>query len=152
MDITLGQIAGIIAALALVILVIALIRPISKLSKVLDGLAGTVTQLTEHTLPALDEAVTTVRELNGQVERLDSITAAVSRTVEDVSALTTVVTSTVGAPFVAVRKGTEKVKETFSSLSSKASSFTGSAPEDPWAPPADSSEESSSTPEESANA
>ena len=59
MDISLGQIAGLIAALAFLALVIALIRPIGKLSKVLDRLAATVEELTQHTLPAIDEAAKT---------------------------------------------------------------------------------------------
>ncbi len=115
MEITLGGVAGIIAALALVALVVALIRPIGKLAKVLDRLAGAVEQMTEHTLPALDEAARTVRDANAQIERLDTVTAAAARTAEDISAMTTVVTSTVAAPFLFVRKGAEKVKATFTS-------------------------------------
>lgn len=115
MEITLGGIAGLIAALALVVLVIALIRPIGKLSGVLDGLADAVKEMTEHTLPTLDEAARTVRDANAQIERIDSVTAAASRTAEDISAMTTLVTSTVSAPFLAVRKGAEKLKDTFGS-------------------------------------
>ncbi|MCF2706458.1 DUF948 domain-containing protein [Arcanobacterium haemolyticum] len=110
MDITIGQIAGLIAALAFVALVIALIRPIGKLAQVLDRLADSLQELTDHTLPAIDEAAKTVRDANGQVARLDTITAAAARTAEDVSAMTTLVTSTIAAPFLALRKGALKVK------------------------------------------
>lgn len=113
MEITLGGIAGIVAALAFVALVIALIRPIAKLSGVVDQLADTVTQITEHTLPAIDEAAQTVRDANGQIARIDTITAAASRTAEDVSALTTLVSSTVAAPILGLRKATDKVKSAF---------------------------------------
>ncbi|PWF26412.1 DUF948 domain-containing protein [Ancrocorticia populi] len=112
-EITLGGIAGIVAALAFVALVIALIRPIAKLSGVVDQLADTVTRITEHTLPAIDEAAQTVRDANGQIARIDTITAAAARTAEDVSALTTLVSSTLAAPILAVRKGTNKVKSAF---------------------------------------
>lgn len=113
MEITLGGVAGIIAALALVALVVALIRPIGKLAQVLDRLAGAVEQMTEHTLPTLDEAARTVRDANGQLERIDTITTAAARTTEDISAMTTLVTSTISAPFLAIRKGVEKVKAAF---------------------------------------
>ena len=65
MEITLGGIAALIASLAFVALVIALIRPVAKLSGVVDQLAATVTEITEHTLPAIDEAAKTVRDANG---------------------------------------------------------------------------------------
>ncbi len=115
MQITLGGIAGMIASLAFVALVIALIRPIGKLSEVLDRLADSLVELTDHTLPAIDEAAQTVRDANGQIARLDTITSAAARTSEDISAMTTLVTSTVGAPFLAARRGAEKAKSKWES-------------------------------------
>lgn len=115
MEITLGSIAGIIAAITFVVLVIALIRPIGKLAGVLDRIAASLEEITEHTLPAIDEAARTVRDANSQVERIDTITSAAARTAEDVSAMTTLVTSTVSAPFIAVRKVGEKVKTAWNS-------------------------------------
>lgn len=111
--ISLGQIAGILAALAFLVLVYFSIRPLRKLSGVLDRLAESLRELTEHTLPAIDEAVNTVAEANNQVKKLDVITDAAARTSEDISAMTTLVTSTVGAPFLAARRGAEKVKNAF---------------------------------------
>ena len=87
MEITLGGIAAIIAALAFVALVIALIRPIGKLAGVVDRLADAVTELTEHTLPAIDEAAKTVRDANSQIAHIDTITSAAARTSEDISAM-----------------------------------------------------------------
>ncbi|MBP3222325.1 MAG: DUF948 domain-containing protein [Actinomycetaceae bacterium] len=113
MEITLGGIAACVAALAFVVLVIALIRPIARLSGVLDRLADSLNELTNHTLPAIDEAAQTVRDTNSQIARLDTITAAAARTTEDISAMTTLVTSTVGAPFIMARKGAEKTKQVF---------------------------------------
>ncbi len=112
-EITLGGIAGLIAAVAFVALVIALIRPIGKLAGVIDRLADAVTELTEHTLPAIDEAAQTVRDANGQIARLDTITSAAARTSEDISAMTTLITSTVAAPILATRRGVNKVKSAF---------------------------------------
>ncbi|MDP9800043.1 uncharacterized protein YoxC [Arcanobacterium wilhelmae] len=112
--VSLGQIAALIAALGFLALVYFSIRPLNKLSGALDRLAESLKELTEHTLPAIDEAAKTVAGANDQVQRLDQITAAAARTTEDISAMTTLVTSTVGAPFVALRKGAAKVKTTFS--------------------------------------
>ncbi|MFC5370084.1 DUF948 domain-containing protein [Arcanobacterium bovis] len=118
--ITLGQIAGIIAALAFLVLVYFSIRPLMKLGRVLDRMAESLRELTEHTLPAIDEAAKTVAEANYQVKKLDAITDAAARTSEDISAMTTLVTSTVGAPFLAVRRGAEKVKGAFGMSNSNA--------------------------------
>lgn len=132
MEITLGGIAGLIASLAFVALVVALIRPIGKLSEVLDRLADSLVELTDHTLPAIDEAAQTVRDANGQIARLDTITSAAARTSEDISAMTTLVTSTVGAPFIAARRGAEKARSKWSSFS-KGASAPASQPTNPTA-------------------
>ncbi|MDY5584773.1 MAG: DUF948 domain-containing protein [Arcanobacterium sp.] len=112
--ITLGQIAGLIAAIGFLVLVYYSIRPLRKLCGVLDRLAESLKELTDHTLPAIDEAAQTVAQANLQVQKLDTITEAAARASEDISAMTTLVTSTVGAPFLAARRGAEKVKGKFS--------------------------------------
>ena len=99
---SLGDIAGLIAALAFVALVAFLAVPLLKLGRVLDEARGTVRQLTEHTLPALDEAVETVRAANGQLAKVDTITTSAAQVTEDVSALTTLVAATVGGPLIKV--------------------------------------------------
>lgn len=104
MEITLGGIAAIIAALAFVALVIFLIRPLTKLGKTFDELTVSVEKLTDETLPALTNAAEAVARTNGQLERIDTITSAAARTAEDLSATTTLVTSTISAPFLAVRR------------------------------------------------
>ncbi|VEI12460.1 DUF948 domain-containing protein [Trueperella bialowiezensis] len=113
-DITLGQIAGLIAAVGFLVLVYFSIQPLRKLSGVLDRLAESLRELTEHTLPAIDEAAKTVAEANVQVKKLDAITDAATRTSEDISAMTTLVTSTVGAPFLAARRGASRLRDAFS--------------------------------------
>ena len=112
-DITLGQIAGLLAALGFLVLVYFSIKPLRKLSGVLDRLTESLRELTEHTLPAIDEAAQTVAEANFQVKKLDAITDAATRTSEDISAMTTLVTSTVGAPFLAARKGASRLRGAF---------------------------------------
>ncbi|QOQ38865.1 DUF948 domain-containing protein [Trueperella pecoris] len=112
-EITLGQIAGLLAAIGFLVLVYFSIKPLRKVSGVLDRLTESLRELTEHTLPAIDEAAQTVAQANLQVKKLDAITDAATRASEDISAMTTLVTSTVGAPFLAARRGAEKVKDVF---------------------------------------
>ncbi|WP_194309209.1 DUF948 domain-containing protein [Flaviflexus huanghaiensis] len=110
MEITLGGIAALIAALAFVALVIFLIRPLAKLGKTFDELTASVEKLTDETIPALTNAAETVALTNVQLERVDTITSAAARTAEDVSATTTIVTSTIAAPFLAIRRFVGKVR------------------------------------------
>lgn len=111
MEITLGGIAALIAALAFVALVIFLIRPLAKLGKTFDELTASVEKLTDETIPALTNAAETVARTNTQLERVDTITSAAARTAEDISATTTIVTSTVAAPFLAVRSAVGKLRK-----------------------------------------
>lgn len=97
-----ADLAGLIAALAFVALVAFLAVPLLKLGRVLDEARGAVHQLTEHTLPAVDEAVQTVRAANGQLAKVDTITTSAARATEDLSALTTLLTATVGGPLIKV--------------------------------------------------
>lgn len=69
-DISLGQIAALLAALGFLVLVYFSIKPLRKVSDVLDRLTESLRELTEHTLPAIDEAAQTVAEANLQVKKL----------------------------------------------------------------------------------
>ncbi|MFC7406165.1 DUF948 domain-containing protein [Georgenia alba] len=95
-----GDIAGLVAAIAFAVLVLVVAVPLVKLGGVLDEARGTVRRLTEHTLPAIDEAVSTIRSANGQMTKVDTVTTSAARVTEDVSALTTLVSATVGGPLV----------------------------------------------------
>ncbi len=143
--ITLGQVAGMIAALGFLVLVYFSIKPLQKLCKVLDRLTQSLTELTEHTLPAIDEAVKTVAQANQQVQKLDVITEAAARTSEDISAMTTLITSTVGAPFLAARRGAEKVRDSFQKFTGSMQSEAEINGHDDLAAPSDSSAPSAET-------
>ena len=109
-----GDIAGLIAALAFVALVVVLAVPLLKLGRVLDEARGTVKQVTDHTLPAIDEAVSTIKQANGQLEKVDTITTSASQVTEDVAALTTLVSATVGGPLIKVASFSYAVRSVFS--------------------------------------
>jgi uncharacterized protein YoxC len=99
---TAGDVAGLIAATAFLVLVVVLAVPLLKLGRVLDDTSRAVRELTDHTVPVLDEAATTVASSNAQLEKVDAVTTAAASVSENVSALTALVAATVGAPLIKV--------------------------------------------------
>ncbi|MEE6272202.1 DUF948 domain-containing protein [Georgenia wangjunii] len=97
-----GDIAGIIAALAFVALVALLAVPLIKLGRVLDEARTSVRELTAHTLPVVDEAAATIASSNAQIAKVDAVTTAAAEVSQNVSAVTTLVSATIGAPLIKV--------------------------------------------------
>ena len=104
---TLGQIAGLLAALACVGLVVFLAVPLVKLGRVLDELRITVRDLGQETVPILTELQGTVRATNEELSKLSLVTADVAKVsanaslVSDNAAqLSGIVNATVAKPLV----------------------------------------------------
>lgn len=97
-----GDVAGLIAAIAFVLLVGVLAVPLLKLGRVLDATRDSVKELTDHTLPVLDETAVAVASTNAQLEKVDTVTTAAAQVSENVSALTALFAATVGAPMIRV--------------------------------------------------
>jgi uncharacterized protein YoxC len=97
-----GDVAGLIAALAFVLLVGVLAYPLIKLGKVLDETRLTVRGLSDGTLPLLTEVTTTVSTTNAQLVKVDAITTQVAQVSTNVSALTSLFAATLGSPVVKV--------------------------------------------------
>lgn len=97
-----GDIAGLIAAVAFVALVGFLAVPLLKLGKVLDEARNSVKDVTEHTLPVIDETATTISTTNTQLAKVDTVTTAAAEVTTNVSAMTSLVAATVGAPLVKI--------------------------------------------------
>lgn len=108
-----GDIAGLIAAGVFAILVALLALPILKLGKVFDELTATVRQLNEGTGPLIDEVTRTVVTTNSQLEKVDGITDNVSDASANVSALSSLVASTVGQPLIKVASFSYGVRKAF---------------------------------------
>jgi uncharacterized protein YoxC len=105
--VTLGQIAGFVAALACVGLVVFLAVPLLKLGRVLDELRVTVRDLGQETVPILTELQGTVRATNEELSKLSLVTADVAKVsanaslVSDNAAqLSGIVNATVARPLV----------------------------------------------------
>ncbi len=115
----LGDIAGLIAAIAFVLLVGALAVPLVKLGRVLDETTTSVRELTEHTVPILDEAATTVSSANTQLERVDTVTTAAASVSQNVSALSSLFSATVGGPMIKVAAFSYGVRSALSGLAGR---------------------------------
>ncbi|MBF0687613.1 MULTISPECIES: DUF948 domain-containing protein [Cellulomonas] len=99
---SIGDVAGLIAAIAFVGLVGFLGFVSLKVAAVLDETRSSVKELTDHTLPMLDEAAKVVASSASQMDKVDTVTTAAAQVGENVSALSSLVTATVGAPLLKV--------------------------------------------------
>jgi uncharacterized protein YoxC len=113
---SIGDIAGLIAAVAFVGLVGFLAVPLVKLGGVFDEARESVRKITDHATPILDESVTTVTEANAQLAKIDSITSSVAEISANTSALTSLVAATVGGPLIKVAAFSYGVRQAVSGL------------------------------------
>lgn len=111
-----GEIAGLIAAIAFAVLAGFMIYPLIRLGKMFDQISQTVRESGEHAIPALDEAVTTVKQVNKSLEDVNKISAAASTTANNVGALTDLYGSFLGKPII-------KIASTFYALKTTGQSF-----------------------------
>lgn len=111
-----SDVAGLIAAIAFVLLVGLCAVPLLKLGRVLDEARVSVKELTDHTVPVLDETATLVASSNAQLENIDTVTTAVAQVSENVSALTGLFAATVGGPLVKVAAFSYAVRRSLGGL------------------------------------
>lgn len=97
-----GEIAGIIAAVAFAVLVLFLAVPLWKLGGVFSQLEQSIKTVTDEAVVAVKQGQTSLDQVNNQLVRVDSMTSAANRSVEDLSALTTLFTATLGRPLIKV--------------------------------------------------
>jgi uncharacterized protein YoxC len=97
-----GDVAGLIAAIAFVLLVGALAIPLIKLGGVFDETRHAIKGVSDETVPLLSEVTTTVVTTNAQLTRVDAITSNVQSATGNVSALTALLAATLGGPVVKV--------------------------------------------------
>jgi uncharacterized protein YoxC len=97
-----GDVAGLIAAIGFILLVGFLAVPLVKLGRVLDETRLTVRGLSEGTLPLLTEVTATVSSTNAQLVKVDTITTNAAQVSTNVSALTSLFAATLGSPVVKV--------------------------------------------------
>ncbi|MDR0481748.1 MAG: DUF948 domain-containing protein [Cellulomonadaceae bacterium] len=108
-----GDVAGLIAAIAFVLLVGVIAVPLIKLGKVFDEATTSLKEVTNHSVPILDEAVTTVASTNVQLGKVDTITTSAAHTAENVSALAGLYSATLGRPLVKVAAFSYATRQAF---------------------------------------
>lgn len=116
-----GDVAGLIAAIAFVLLVGLLAIPLIKLGRVLDEATRSIREVTEHSVPILDEAASTVASTNTQLVKVDTITTSAAQVSENVSALTGLYAATLGRPLVKVAAFSYGVRQAFAKAGTRAS-------------------------------
>ncbi|MHA7277506.1 DUF948 domain-containing protein [Arthrobacter sp. Hz1] len=97
-----GDIAGLIAAGVFAVLVALLAVPVWKLGKVFDELRTTIRSLSNEATPLIEEVTSTVTTTHQQLKNVDGITSNVSDATANLSALSSLVAATVGAPLIKV--------------------------------------------------
>ncbi|MFI2487657.1 DUF948 domain-containing protein [Promicromonospora kroppenstedtii] len=122
----LGDVAGLIAAIAFVLLVGFLAVPLWKLGKLLDEARLSVKDVTEHSVPILDEAASTVASANTQLVKVDTITTSAASVSENVSALTGLYAATLGKPLVKVAAFSYGVRQAFGQAKGRSGRHAGS--------------------------
>jgi uncharacterized protein YoxC len=119
--VSVGDIAGVIAALAFAYLVLRTGSLIGKAGKVLDETRIGVHGVSAQTVPLLSQVTDTVASTNEQIVRLDTITANVSSMSTNLNALTSLFAATVGSPVVKVAAFTYGVRSAMSARPEKRS-------------------------------
>lgn len=105
-----GEIAGLIAAGVFAVLVTFLAIPLIKLGKVLDETARAIRQLSDDVTPILEESAVTVQQANKQLSQLDAITSDIVEVTENVSSLVALFAATIGGPLIKISGFTAAVR------------------------------------------
>jgi uncharacterized protein YoxC len=99
-----GEIAGLIAAVAFVALVGVIAVPIIKLGRTVDELTFTVRDLRqEHvakTAVTVDETNALLATTNAQLQRVDAITSSAQTVTNNAAAMSSLFAATLGGPMV----------------------------------------------------
>jgi len=114
-----GAIAGLIGALAFAVLVWFLAVPLRRLGSTFEEAARSIREVTDHTLPVIDEAAATVAQANTQLAKVDQVTTSAAEISQNVSALTALVSATVGGPLIKVAAFSYGVRQGFADLVAK---------------------------------
>ena len=83
-----GEIAGLIAAIAFAVLSGVLIYPLIRLGKMFDQIANTVKDSGDHAIDAIDESLTTMQKVNKTLDDVNAMSDSARTTLTNISALT----------------------------------------------------------------
>ncbi len=114
-----GQIAGLIAAVVFAVLVGVLALPLVKLGRTFDSATRALNQMTDHTLPVIDEAAKAIASGNVQLDKVDAVTTAAADMSQNLAALTALFAATVGGPMIKVAAFSHGVRRALAHLGSR---------------------------------
>ena len=114
-----GDVAGLLGAIAFLILVGFLALPLVKLARTFDAATQSVKDITAHTVPVLDETAATVATTIAQLVKVDAVTTSAAEISQNVSALTALVAATVGGPLIKVAAFSYGVRQAMSGLAQR---------------------------------
>lgn len=95
-----GQLAGLIVAVFWAVLVSFLVIALLRLTRLVKEATKVVADIGAQAGPLLDDMAGTVARANEQLGRVDTVTRQVAGVSQNVSAVTTVMSSVVGGPLV----------------------------------------------------
>ena len=105
-----GDLVGLIFAVAFALISLAMIWLLLRLRRTVDELTKLVAGITDKTMPLLGEVTTSVEHVNDQLVRVDAITGNVESITTNAKALTGVFAATLGGPMVKVAAFTYGVR------------------------------------------
>jgi len=111
--VSLGDIAGLLAAVVFAVLVGLLAVPLIKLGRVLDQTTDSIRETSEGITPILAETTVALQETNKQLARVDAITSNVAEVTGNVSALVALFAATVGGPLIKLAGFSAAVRAAF---------------------------------------
>ena len=114
-----GDIAGLIAAIAFVALVGLLALPLVKLGKVFDEAARSVREITDNSVPILNEAKESVVSVNNQLDKVDAVTTSAAQMAENASALVGLYATVLGRPIIKMASLSYGARQAFASAKAK---------------------------------
>lgn len=127
LEVSIGDIAGMIAAIAFVVLVALMAVPLLKLGRVLEETRLAIRDIGHNSVPILTELRGTVTATNNEIEKLAYVTDDVSKvsghaTVvsENAAQLATLFNATLGGPLVKTAAMTYGVRTALKGRSKKA--------------------------------
>ena len=110
-ELSAGDLAAIVVAIASVVVVVLLVFAIVSLTKTLTTLRLSIEELRRETLPVIDDLQRTVTQANSDLERLDDLldsATSVTRTVDSASQLAYLALSNPVIKAIAFASGTAR--------------------------------------------
>ncbi|MBO6097935.1 MAG: DUF948 domain-containing protein [Aeriscardovia sp.] len=111
-----GAIAGLIAAIAFAVIAGVLIYPMVRLGRLFDAIAKTVEDAGNEVVPVIKQGNEAVGEINKTLSDVNSITDSVKYTAQNAAALGNLYTSILGKPIIKAASFLYAFKKTASSF------------------------------------